>query len=54
MATEFAAEEQCLAYLEKARWPDGVHCLMCGNTRVSRISTKEGVRSKKYLSKKDW
>jgi transposase-like protein len=52
IATEFATEEQCLAYLEKARWPEGVRCLMCGNDKVSRITTKEGVRSKKYISKK--
>jgi hypothetical protein len=26
----FASDEQCLAYLEASRWPDGVRCPTCG------------------------
>lgn len=50
IASEFATEEACLAYLEKARWPEGVRCIAsrdgqpCGSDRISRIVTKEGVR----------
>jgi hypothetical protein len=36
----FATEEQCLAYLEAARWPNGVRCLTCGGKEISRISRK--------------
>ena len=50
IATEFATEESCLAYLEKARWPEGVRCIAsrdgqpCGSDRISRIVTKGGTR----------
>ncbi len=36
---ELGTEEQCLAYIEKARWPEGVSCLRCGSVRISRITT---------------
>jgi transposase-like protein len=36
----FATEEQCLAYLEAKRWPDGVRCLTCGASKISRITRK--------------
>jgi transposase-like protein len=36
----FASEEQCLAYLEAKRWPDGVRCLTCGSKDISRIARK--------------
>jgi len=36
----FATEEQCLAYLEAKRWPDGVRCLTCGSKEISRINRK--------------
>jgi len=36
----FATEEQCLAYLEAKRWPDGVGCLTCGSNNISRITRK--------------
>jgi len=34
---EFATEEQCLDYLEKMRWPEGVRCLTCGCDRISKF-----------------
>jgi transposase-like protein len=37
---QFATDEQCLAYLEAMRWPDGVRCPVCGNSKVSRITRK--------------
>jgi transposase-like protein/predicted RNA-binding Zn-ribbon protein involved in translation (DUF1610 family) len=37
---QFATEEQCLAYLEAMRWPDGVRCPVCGNNKISRITRK--------------
>lgn len=37
----FSTDEQCLAYLERQRWPDGVICCtMCGNDKISRIERK--------------
>jgi transposase-like protein len=50
IAAEFSTEEACLAYLEKIRWPDGVRCLRCASTEISRIAAKEGVRSKKRVN----
>ncbi len=33
----FATDEQCLAYIEKMRWPDGiVRCPTCGDKNVQR------------------
>lgn len=40
----FGTEEQCLAYLEVARWPDGVTCLKCGHDKVSSFKTNETTR----------
>jgi transposase-like protein len=40
VAKAFATEEQCLAYLEAKRWPDGVRCLTCSCRDVSRITRK--------------
>jgi transposase-like protein len=38
---KFATDEQCLAYLEQMRWPDGVvRCPTCGCERISRITRK--------------
>ena len=50
IAVEFATEEDCLAYLEKIRWPDGVRCLKCVSREISRIAAKEGVRSRKRVN----
>src|ERR1700722_5750846 len=37
---QFATDEQCLAYLEAMRWPDGVRCPVCGNNKISKITRK--------------
>jgi len=34
------SDEQCLAYLESRRWPDGVRCVTCGCDKISRITSK--------------
>jgi transposase-like protein len=31
-------EDQCLDFLERRRWPNGIRCLRCGNDSVSRIT----------------
>jgi transcription antitermination factor NusG/transposase-like protein len=37
ITAEFSQEEACLEYLEKLRWPEGVKCLKCGASKISRI-----------------
>jgi transposase-like protein len=43
----FATDEQCLAYLEASRWPDGVRCPICGNKEVSKITRKSQSKNKR-------
>ena len=43
----FATEEQCLAYLEASRWPDGVRCTVCGGKEVSKITRKTASKNKR-------
>jgi hypothetical protein len=40
----FGTVEACLDYLEAARWPEGVRCLVCGSDKVTRFTTNETVR----------
>jgi transposase-like protein len=44
--TKFGTTEQCVAYLEKMRWPDGVRCLVCGATKISKFVTNETTRER--------
>jgi transposase-like protein len=38
---QFPTDEECLGYIEKMRWPDGVvRCPVCGADKVSRITRK--------------
>lgn len=51
VAHNLATDEQCLAFLEQQRWPDGiVRCPTCGNDKVSKITRtnirKDGTPSK--------
>ncbi len=35
---KFSTDEQCLEYVEKMRWPDGVvRCPQCGNDKISKV-----------------
>lgn len=43
----FASDEQCLAYLEASRWPEGVRCTVCGNDKVSKITRKTPTKNKR-------
>ena len=36
----FHSEDECIEYLERLRWPDGLACLRCGSLSVSRIKTR--------------
>ena len=47
VARELATDEQCLAFLENQRWPDGiVRCPTCGNDQISRITRKVSATTK--------
>ena len=37
---KFGTEEKCIAFLEAARWPEGVCCPVCGHAKISRIHAK--------------
>src|SRR5437667_7064398 len=43
----FATNEQCLAYLENRRWPNGVRCTVCGAEKVSTITRKSKTKNKR-------
>src|SRR5947209_7182525 len=43
-AKAFASEESCHAYLEAARWPEGVRCVQCGGARISKFTVKGKTR----------
>jgi len=36
----FKTDDDCLAYLETMRWPDGIRCPTCGCDRISKITRK--------------
>jgi transposase-like protein len=50
IACQYNTEEKCLAYLEQARWPEGVRCVgshdgvPCESAKISKIVTKGGTR----------
>jgi len=48
---QFATDEQCLAYLEAMRWPNGVRCPTCGDNRISRVKRSSNVYSRKRQTK---
>src|ERR1041385_5965755 len=43
----FGSGENCLAYIEAARWPGGVRCLKCQSDKVSKFVTNETTRERK-------
>ncbi|HEV3330164.1 MAG TPA: IS1595 family transposase [Bryobacteraceae bacterium] len=43
-AKDFASEETCHNYLEAARWPEGVRCLQCGGSAISKFTVKGKTR----------
>lgn len=47
--SEFKTDDDCRAYLEKLRWPNGVRCLRCNSSNVRRLSVevKKGKRGSK-------
>lgn len=38
---KFSTDDQCLDYIEKMRWPDGVvRCTVCGNDKIVKVERK--------------
>ena len=35
---QFKSDDDCLAYLESMRWPDGIRCPVCGNDKVGKVT----------------
>ena len=44
---ELGTEEECFAFLEAQRWPDGVSCVTCGCDRISRITRRTASKNKR-------
>ena len=44
---QFKTDDDCLAYLESMRWPDGIRCPVCGCNRISKITRKPGGDNKR-------
>ncbi len=42
----FGTDAQCHAYLESARWPEGVRCLKCDGDQISKFVTNETTRER--------
>jgi transposase-like protein len=40
LVERFRSEDECRAYLEELRWPDGVECPRCGGKIISRIKER--------------
>jgi len=47
VSTRFASDEQCLEFLEKARWPDGVRCPICGADKISRVQRESRSKNRR-------
>ena len=44
---EFQSDDDCLAYLESMRWPDGIRCTVCGCNQISKITRKTVSKNKR-------
>jgi len=45
---QFKSDDDCLAYIESMRWPDGIiRCPVCGYDRISKITRKKTSKNKR-------
>src|SRR5579859_1875625 len=49
VSDEFGTEAQCIAYLERWRWPDGVRCVVCGCDKITRVKSTSKKQAVRYL-----
>jgi hypothetical protein len=47
VTAQFNTDDKCLDYLEAMRWPNGVCCIACGSTKVSRITRESKTKNKR-------
>ena len=40
LMARFHSDERCRSYLEKLRWPEGIHCPRCDSEKISRIKKR--------------
>jgi hypothetical protein len=50
VTSKLATDEQCTAFLEKVRWPNGVRCPICGGDKISRVQRKNPGKNKRLNS----
>jgi len=44
----FSTDQQCLEYIEKMRWPDGiVRCTVCGNDKITKVERKADSKNRR-------
>ncbi len=43
----FQTDDDCLAYLESMRWPNGIRCSTCGAKEISKITRKTASKNKR-------
>jgi len=45
---KFSTDDQCLEYIEKMRWPDGiVRCTVCGNDKIVKVERKADSKNRR-------
>jgi transposase-like protein len=45
---KFSTDDQCLDYIEKMRWPDGVvRCTVCGNDKIVKVERKADSKNRR-------
>lgn len=49
IVSKFNSEEDCVAKLERIRWPDGLECPRCKSKRISKFTTKRKTRKPRHL-----
>lgn len=47
VTAKLANDEQCLEFLKKVRWPDGVRCTACGHDKISSVQRKSPGKNKR-------
>ena len=51
---KFSTDEQCLQYIEKMRWPDGVvRCITCGDKNVEKYDRPQTNNAKRRSKQRD-
>ena len=48
---QFKSDDDCLAYMESMRWPDGIRCPVCGCDRISKIQRKSKTYKRTRIAK---